>query len=716
MLIRREFLRAAMVALAERAVGSRGADKKAASPFDANLIQAPEDPRRWPAFRDDLTRWREDKRVALNYDDRLYRRPDLKWAASSFACCFLMLYDEEFYSREQGRYLVEEWLDNGSREFGGYDSLVLWHAYPRIGVDPRNQFDFYRDMPGGLSMVKRLIERLHHRHVKAYIDYNPWDRDTRREEKSDVDALADLVGEIGADGIFLDTMDRGAREFRSRLDGARRGVVLEGENALPLENIHDHHLSWAQWFRDSRVPGILRNKWFERRHMQHQIRRWDHDHTGELHTAWMNGSGVMVWENVFGSWVGWNPRDRSMLRAILPIQRYYAGLFAGDGWTPLVETRNDGLFASLWEGGGMRLWTLVNRTEEPAEGPLLSVPEKHDQAYFDLVSGRELKPARQGGQVVLEGEISPRGIGCLVARPAGLRQNGWSAFLNAQAANHAKTDLAVAFPARRTVLRSPPQTAASPRVPDGMVAIGPLDYDMESSYQVRECGQLTSLDYKPGLGFERMHQQTRIRRHIQLQRYALDIVPVTNAEYARFLQASGYRPRQAKNFLKHWKKGALPAGKEHHPVVYVDLDDARAYARWAGKRLPTEAEWQYAAEGPSRLVYPWGNEMKPGACNIGESGGTTEVHAFSAGRSPFGCEDMCGNTWEWTESENSDGRTRFALLRGGSYFKAKGSVWYADGGPRPCQFGMKFLLMWPGLDRCSTVGFRCAVSLSRSQA
>ena len=73
---------------------------------------------------------------------------------------------------------------------------------------------------------------------------------------------------------------------------------------------------------------------------------------------------------------------------------------------------------------------------------------------------------------------------------------------------------------------------------------------------------------------------------------------------------------------------------------------------------------------------------------------------------------MCGNVWEWTESERSDGRTRFCIVRGGSFFKAEGSSWYADGGPQPCTFAAKFILMWPGLDRCATIGFRCAVDFA----
>jgi hypothetical protein len=72
---------------------------------------------------------------------------------------------------------------------------------------------------------------------------------------------------------------------------------------------------------------------------------------------------------------------------------------------------------------------------------------------------------------------------------------------------------------------------------------------------------------------------------------------------------------------------------------------------------------------------------------------------------------MYGNTWELTGNEYSDGRTWFVMLKGGSCFKAEGSVWYMDGGPQKNSFFAKMLLMWPGLDRCSTVGFRCAADL-----
>jgi formylglycine-generating enzyme required for sulfatase activity len=228
---------------------------------------------------------------------------------------------------------------------------------------------------------------------------------------------------------------------------------------------------------------------------------------------------------------------------------------------------------------------------------------------------------------------------------------------------------------------------------------------------VRETGFYTAMEYRTTKASHSQFQLEQLTRDVNLAAYAIDLAPVTNAQFARFVGQSGYHPRHPENFLKHWIAGAAPAGLLDHPVVYVDLDDARAYASWAGKRLPTEDEWQYAAEGPERLRYPWGNALRTGVCNAGQTGTSTPVNAFPDGRSPFGCYDMCGNTWEWTESERTDGRTRFAMIRGGSYYEAKGSHWYMDGGPVPGNFSTKVLLMWPGLDRCATVGFRCAISL-----
>jgi hypothetical protein len=146
---------------------------------------------------------------------------------------------------------------------------------------------------------------------------------------------------------------------------------------------------------------------------------------------------------------------------------------------------------------------------------------------------------------------------------------------------------------------------------------------------------------------------------------------VTNAEYSEFLEATGYRPVVANRFLKHWVEGAPAPGTEDHPVTYVELADARAYAAWRGARLPTEDEWQVAAA----------------------------VEGFER-REPL--------VWNLTESEHRDGRSRFCILKGGSHYAAQGSDWYADGGPKSPEVSFKLVLTGGGLDRSETIGFRCA--------
>lgn len=675
----------------------------------ADLIPAPDDPALWPQFRAQLAAWRAHERQVLGYSDALYRRPEFAWAAANYACGFLLLGDERFYDAKAGRYRVREWLGEIHRAFNGVDSVVLWHAYPRIGLDERNQFDFYRDAPGGLLGLRAAVDELHQAGVRVYLDYLPWDTGTRREERSDIDTLCDLIATLDADGLFLDTMGQGGADFRRKLDAVRPGVVLEGERALPLERITDHHLAWAQRFRDSEAPGVVRNKWFERRHQLHFTARWSRDRTAQFHAAFMNGCGTLIWDNVFGTWNGYSPREQFLLRALLPIQRRFTALFSGEDWTPLVPTRRAEIYASLWADTGVRLWTLVNRAETATAGELLELNLGPGEQLWDLVAGREV-PAP-------DSPLRGRGVGCYVAARRAALGADFDAFLQGQRATDGRADWSTAFPDEvQTRLKAVTRTRGSDakRPPPDMVAIPGGPYRCQLEIRPRECGEYESthprtINRWPGVGAKAPLSQ--VTREVVLPPYAIDLTPVTNARFAEFLRGSGYRPVHSENFLRHWPDGKIPAGLEEHPVIHVDLADARAYARWAGKRLPTEEEWQFAAQGTAGRRYPWGNEWDAGRCN-GDGAGTTPVKQFPAGRSPFGLYDLCGNTWEWTESERTDGINRFAMVRGGSWFNATGSDWYLTGGPSPVAWATKVLLSWPALDRCSTVGFRCAADLA----
>ncbi|HRB81924.1 MAG TPA: SUMF1/EgtB/PvdO family nonheme iron enzyme, partial [Nitrospira sp.] len=392
----------------------------------------------------------------------------------------------------------------------------------------------------------------------------------------------------------------------------------------------------------------------------------------------------------------------------------FSSLFMGEGWMPLVPTELPDVYATLWEESGVKLWTVVNRADRSMSGVILNVPAVKGGQYFDLVEGRELFPRINGDMVTLEGAIARRGIAGFVAGNRTALGMDFYAFLKARQSSHSEIDERMDVPHRPVNLlgRKESPDYSIVRVPSGMVVIPAASFTIRVKLRVRECGFYGNEISREEL-YANFHKLRMFERAVSLNRFAIDLTPVTNAQYAEFLHDSGYQPQHRKNFLKHWTNRTPPVGMEEHPVVYVGLEDARAYAAWAGKQLPTEEEWQYAAQGASGLKYPWGEVMEPRRCNAGETGATTNVTAFPDGRSPFGCYDMCGNTWEWTESERTDGRTRFCMIRGGSYYTAKGSHWYMDGGPQPSDFAAKFLLMWPGLDRCATIGFRCVVPVEK---
>jgi formylglycine-generating enzyme required for sulfatase activity len=181
---------------------------------------------------------------------------------------------------------------------------------------------------------------------------------------------------------------------------------------------------------------------------------------------------------------------------------------------------------------------------------------------------------------------------------------------------------------------------------------------------------------------QRAYDAEQPQHRIYLPDYHIARTPVTNAQYAAFVEATGAKAP------KHWVEGRPPAGKEDYPVAYVSWRDAMAYCRWLGEkkgqsfRLPSEAEWEKAARGTGGGIYPWGDEWEPGRCNSKKSGpdDSTLVDAHPDGASPFGVLDMAGNVWEWTLSlyrpypyDPKDGREARRgggerVLRGGAYY------------------------------------------------
>ena len=373
----------------------------------SELCRPPAAPAERGAWHERLRQWREEARRAIGYDGALYRAPELAWTRSCFVSGMAMLWDDGIYDQRTGELTMAKFLRDGEDRFGGLDSVVLWHAYPRIGFDDRNQFDFYRQLPGGPGALRRLVDVCHAGGVRAFLAYYPWDVGTRREPLGEVDALVRLLEASTADGIFLDTLAQGSAALQERLARTAPGVALMTEGQVPMDQVQGHAASWVQWPPESDAPYVLRNKWFEPGHMHHLVRRWHRHHTDELHLAWLNGVGVVVWENVFGSENPWSAGDQELLRLMRPVQRHLGDVFCAGRWAPLVATSRSGVHASCWEVDGLRLWTVVNATDQRVHGRLVPLELRPGESYWDLLAGTPARPDLGDGAPALSGDIGP---------------------------------------------------------------------------------------------------------------------------------------------------------------------------------------------------------------------------------------------------------------------------------------------------------------------
>lgn len=183
-------------------------------------------------------------------------------------------------------------------------------------------------------------------------------------------------------------------------------------------------------------------------------------------------------------------------------------------------------------------------------------------------------------------------------------------------------------------------------------------------------------------------------QQVSLDEYWIDQYEVTNSQYAQFVSSTEYGPPS------DWPNGQMPAEEENHPVDGVSWESAAAYCRWAGKRLPSEAEWEVAARGSEGRLFPWGNNQS--VVPLPQSG-TYAVGSKPTNQSPFGVFDMAGNVWEWVDEPYAPLATEgYQVLRGGANGFLQNMAYRLQGDPNiPTMM--------------ATAGFRCAAGEVEAQ-
>lgn len=654
----------------------------------------------------DITHWRNERRIRIGYDGSRYEIPELLWTQSSFIQPQMMVQDRFFYDPIVGKYTVDRYLDDLQKRYGGVDAVLIWPTYPNMGIDDRNQLDMIRCMPGGVSGVRQMIADFHKRRVRVLFPMMMWDQGTRDPGKSWPDAIASLMAEVGADGVNGDTQDGVPLAFSLAAEKVGHPLAFEPEGGPSDEALAWNVMTWGQ-YEYPFTPLVDRYKWLEPRHMVNISDRWNRSKTNVLQFAFFNGIGWESWENIWGIWNGITPRDAEATRRVATLERAIAEYLVSRDWEPMYPMLRYGVFASRWPLNNSTVWTIVNRNEYDVEGPQMEVPASPAMHYLDLYGGSELQTQKYpGGKFVLSFPIESNGFAAVFAtnsEPDAKMQKLMSVMKQMTAKPLASLSNEHGVLEQKIVPIATTRTNST--APVSMIQIPEGDFLFKvSGIEIEGSDDIgVDVQYPWENGPRRFHEHP-----MHIKSFYIDKYPVTNVEFKRFLDATRYHPKDDINFLRDWKEGVFPAGWDHRPVTWVSIEDARAYATWAGKRLPHEWEWQYAAQGIDGRIYPWGNQLDAAAVPERDKNrtmrGPDPVDAHPKGASPFGVMDLVGNVWQWTD-EFLDEHTRAAILRGGSYYQPQGSIWYFPQAYKLTEHD-KLLMMAPSIDRSGAIGFR----------
>ncbi len=187
-------------------------------------------------------------------------------------------------------------------------------------------------------------------------------------------------------------------------------------------------------------------------------------------------------------------------------------------------------------------------------------------------------------------------------------------------------------------------------------------------------------------------EEDEVVSQVNLAAYYMDKYETSNYDYAEFCKTSGYAKPP------HWPAEGVSADQGNYPVTHVTFYDASLYAKWAGKRLPSETEWEHAMKGEQGFEYPWGKEYREGYANVAKAA-LQRITAFDKGKTSLGLFNMAGNVWEWTTSSygSDDGNK---VIKGGSHLS------------QPQQARASYRDGFFAYARRGDLGFRCVLSAS----
>ncbi|MCK4631222.1 MAG: hypothetical protein KAT40_07250, partial [Bacteroidales bacterium] len=351
-----------------------------------------------------------------SFDNSLYEREDLKWIRDKYLITLQFAWDHNYYDRFEGKYNFFRFLEDGKKYFGGYDVFGIWPTWPRLGVDERNQWDMYEDLPLGLDKMKELARYAQNNSTKFFIEFNPWDKSTREEDP--YEGMARLIRSTGADGVVLDCHGSSSKKLQEAADGVKEGVIMYSEGmAVPKDmpgivsgRVHDAIFM---------PPPLNLNKLIK---PEFAIFRVCQLSQGRIHRevaiSFFNGYGTEL--NTFAPGrPGWMEEDYRYLGRTTMILRQNSSVFLNDRWKPLIPTVTDSVWVNHWQNRNKILYTIFSLVPEGVSAPMFEVVPEEGYHFVSLWNHEALDPVETDGKWMIPVKVKAFNKGLLNSRSEG---------------------------------------------------------------------------------------------------------------------------------------------------------------------------------------------------------------------------------------------------------------------------------------------------------
>jgi hypothetical protein len=369
------------------------------------------------------------KYIRSTFDFTYYKRPVQEKYRQRFVSHFTFLYGKDIYDAANNRFRIDGFLDEGELNFGGYDYMLLWHDYPRMGIDDRDQIDMYEDVPGGLDGLKQMVDRAHARGVQVFIPYKPWDIMKGRTDRFAQEAR--VAGAIGSDGVFLDTMDESDLAFRTALDAVNPDNVFVSEGRPNLKAAQLVTGSWNQsGDATNKMPNVDLFRFILPEHNVHNINRSARKRDELVYNALFNGVGFIVWEDIFGEINRYTWNERILINRYSRIIHENRDAYLTDNPMPLAPTLRNDLFVNAFPGPEKCVYPMfqLGRNQgtrlDPRRliGPFMEVENPETWHYVDVWNHQVIGTEKKNGRILLVSPEEPAdAMSCIVGMPSNLK-------------------------------------------------------------------------------------------------------------------------------------------------------------------------------------------------------------------------------------------------------------------------------------------------------